>query len=373
MRISNLTFIVTDDCNFNCSYCFQKREKKTIHNATIKTAVDFFYPFLGSDDKIQIGFYGGEPTLAYEQMKHAALLLQEKNKKENKNIEFSVTTNGSLLTNEILDFFNRHKFVLLLSFDGLAQEKTRKRVTLDQMVRVMKKIQEYPDINVEINSVFSPQTVSDLSGSMRFIIEQDGPEITFNLSSMEEWNPSHLDTLKKELGRLIDSLVLYYTKTGKIPVKNFQAPVPGPGTGIFRCSAGREHMAVTPEGKVWGCFLFHDYFKTRRESRHFQYQDYYFGTLTDFIAHYETRYPEIAANYSDLHQDFFRVENEGKEGTFCFLCEDIKGCVVCPVNAAYSSGSLGKISCRQCQLNKIQMNARRNFHQKLLSYGAGSF
>jgi sulfatase maturation enzyme AslB (radical SAM superfamily) len=58
--------------------------KKTINNTTIETAVDFFYPFLGSDDKIQIGFYVGEPLLAYKQMKNAVLILREKNKKENK-------------------------------------------------------------------------------------------------------------------------------------------------------------------------------------------------------------------------------------------------------------------------------------------------
>jgi sulfatase maturation enzyme AslB (radical SAM superfamily) len=366
MRISNLTFIVTDDCNFNCSYCFQKKEKKTIRNATIKTAVDFFYPFLGSGNKIQIGFYGGEPLLAYEQMKHAALLLQEKNKTGNKKIEFAVTTNGSLLTEKMLDFFNRHKFVLLLSFDGLAQEKGRKRGTLEQMVKVMKKIREYPDITFEINSVFTPQTVSLLSGSMRFIIEQEGPEVTFNLSSMEEWRSSDLETLKNELERLTDFLVTFYKKKGRIPVKNFQTRVPGPGSGpgIFHCTAGIDHMAVTPEGKLWGCFLFHDYFKTREKDP--RYQEYAFGTLTDFIAHYETRYPEIAAHYSELRQDFFQVKC--REETFCFLCEDIKGCVVCPVNAAYSSGALGKISCCHCVLKKIRRHALENFQKKLRQF-----
>jgi len=366
MRISNLTFIVTDDCNFNCSYCFQKKEKKTISNAFIKTAVDFFYPFLGGDGKIQIGFYGGEPLLAYEQMKHAVLRLQEKNKKENKKMEFVVTTNGSLLTEKMLDFFNSHKFVLLLSFDGLAQEKARKRGTLDQMVQVIKTIQDYPDITFEINSVFTPQTVSLLSGSMRFIIEHKGPEITFNLSSMDEWGSSDLETLKKELERLTDFLVKFHKEKGKIPVKNFQTQVPGPGSGIFLCGAGIEHMAVTPAGKLWGCFLFHDYFKTREKDS--QYQEYEFGTLTDFIANYETRYPAVAANYSELHQDFFQVKDEGREGTFCFLCEDIKGCVVCPVNAAYSSGSLGKISCCHCVLKKIQRHALENFHEKLRQF-----
>ncbi|NIM18102.1 MAG: radical SAM protein [Candidatus Aminicenantes bacterium] len=356
MEISNLTFIVTDECNFNCAYCVQKKEKKTINNACIKTAVDFFYPFLKQDVKVYIGFYGGEPLLAYEQIKHTVRLVQEKNKTGNKKITFSVTTNGSLLTDKMLDFFNRSQFAVTLSYDGFAQDMGRKKGTLDQMIRLMKQIQDYPNIDFEINSVFTPQTIKTFSESLRFMIEPGGPEITFNLSTMEEWEPSHLETLKEELKRLTDFLVLYYKKTGKIPVKNFQVPVPGPG--IFRCSAGKDHMAVTPEGNVWGCFLFHDYFKTRKDNP--QYQDYYFGTLTDFIANHKTRYPEILANYSDLRQNFFQVEC--KETNFCFLCQDVKSCMVCPVNAAYSTRSLGKISCRQCQLNKIQLKALEDFH-----------
>ncbi len=364
MVISNLTFIVTGDCNYDCAYCPQKKEKKTINHYTIKTAVDFFYPFLEDKDNIYISFYGGEPLLAFEQLEHAVLMVLEKNKRGNKKIKFSVTTNGSLLTDEKLEFFDRHKFLLVMSFDGLAQDKGRKKGTLDQMVRVMKRVQEYPGINFEINSVFSPQTVNDFSESLLFIIEQQGPAITFNISTIEEWSSADLETLKKELEQLTDFLVLYYKKKGKIPVKNFQAQVPaaGPGPGIFRCSAGGKRMAVTPEGDLWGCFLFYDYFKTRKDNRHFQYQDYFLGPLTDFIADYETRYPEIMANYSQLRQDFFQVKGKGN---FCFLCQDVEGCRVCPVNAAYSSGTLGRISCHHCKLIKIQEHARKNFHEKI--------
>jgi len=360
MEISNLTFIVTGDCNYNCTYCPQKKEKKTINNNTIETAVDFFYPLLKGNDDIYIGFYGGEPLLAYEQLEHTVLMLQEKNKRENKKIKFSVTTNGSLLTDEKLEFFHRHKFLLVLSFDGLAQDKGRKKGTLEQMVRLIKRVREYPGIDFEINSVFSPRTINDFSESLRFIIDQEGPEITFNISTVEEWASSDLEILEKELQRLTDFLVQYYKKRGKVPVKNFQAQVPvsRPGPGIFRCGAGEKRLTVTPEGEIWGCFLFYDYFKTRKNNP--QYRDYSLGTLTDFIDDYETSdcYPEIMANYSQLRQDFFQVKGKGD---FCFLCEDVERCVICPVNAAYSSGALGKISCHHCRLIKIQEKARTNF------------
>ena len=365
MELNNLSFILTDDCNFNCSYCMQKKEKKTIDSQTIEAAVDFFYPFLTGTDTVTISFYGGEPTLAYEQMKYAVLLLQEKNKTDSKQFQFMLTTNGSLLTDDMLGFFNRHQFVLLLSFDGLAQEAGRKKNTLARTVRLIQHIRHYPDIRLEINSVFTPQTIGSFAESMRFITLLEGPEATFNISTMEEWSLPDLERLENQLAALTDFLVSYYRETGKVPIKNFQGNAAGPGSGIFRCNAGRGHMAITPEGGLWGCFLFHDYFKTRKDN--LQYRDYYFGELQDFAAHYGngTRYTSIKKNYLELQQDVFQVS--GGETDFCFLCKDMEGCAVCPVNAAYSTGSLGKISCRQCQLVKIQRKARESFidsHEK---------
>lgn len=373
MELSNLTFIVTDDCNFNCSYCLQKKEKKYMHHTTIKTAVDFFYPYL-KGDKIYLNFYGGEPLLAYDQIKYAVKLLQEKNKTGNKNIEYSLTTNGSLITDEMLEFFDHHQFGLMLSFDGLAQDKGRKKGTLDQMVQVMKRIRAQPGIDFEINSVFTPATISSLTDSVRFMVQLDRPEITLNFSTIEEWTPTDLDALRTELKRLSDFLLLDYKENGTIPVKNFQAletlveadTAKEMKRGIFRCNAGQDRMALTPDGKLWGCYVFHDYFKTREN--HPEYADYYFGTLADFIDNHHTRQPEVMVNYSELRQDLFQVKKEeGKEKDFCFLCSYVDGCVVCPVNAAYSSESMGVISCRTCELKKIQRDAQTMFHEQLQS------
>lgn len=385
MEISNLTFIVTDDCNFNCSYCFQKKEKKTISNKIIKTAVDFFYPFFKSDENVHIGFYGGEPLLAFEQIRYAVRLLMGKNKTGNKHIEFSLTTNGSLLTDEMLDFFNRHRFALMLSFDGLAQDIGRQQGTMEKTVSLLKRAAPaahdvakrysahkksshenkiavhsgtaYPGIDFEINSVFSPLTINLFSQSLQFIIEQGGTDINFDISTIEEWSRDELNILEAELKKLADFLPTYYKKTGRIPVKNFRTRKACAKPGIFRCSAGKEQMAVTPGGDVYGCFLFHDYVKrsdiTAGDSVQ---QDYCFGTLTDFIANHKTRYPEVMAHYAELWQGFYCVEDH-----FCFLCSQVEGCMICPVNAAYSTGVLGQVSPTRCTVNKILRDSINRF------------
>ncbi|MGE5342560.1 MAG: radical SAM protein [Candidatus Omnitrophota bacterium] len=361
-NLTNLTFIVTDDCNFNCSYCPQKKEKKTMNHQMIETAVDVFYPLLKEHDSVLINFYGGEPTLAFEQIRHAVRLIEEKNKTGHKKIVFAMTTNGSLLNHEMLNFFNRHRFRMLLSFDGLAQDEGRKKGSFEKMLGIINGIRDYPDISFEINSVFSPRTIGTFTESMRFLIDLEGPEVTFNIDALDEWGSEALDVLEKEMARFTDFMITYYNEKGKMPVKNFRGDQKQKkvSEGIFHCNAGNDHMALTPEGDVWGCFHFHDYFKTRTDDP--QYQDYHLGTLTDvtnFITNYDTHYSEIKNNYLDLRQDFFQVD-EG-EGRFCFLCEEMAECSVCPVVAAYRTGTVGKISCQMCRLVKIQRNARKKF------------
>ena len=359
MELANLTFIVTDNCNYKCAYCFQKKEKNVIENFIIKKALDFFYPYFKNDKKNQVGFYGGEPLLAYDRIVYTIQLLTEMNRVGNKEIEYFITTNGSLLSQSMLEFFDQHRFGLMLSFDGLAQEEGRPHDTFRQTVELMKRIQNYPGIAFEINSVFTPRTVNRFFESLRFIIEQGGPVVTFNLSTMERWEHADLDVLESQLEKLSAYLVQYYKREKTIPVKNFHTPP----QGIFRCNAGRDHIAITPDGQVWGCFLFYDYFKSREEDP--QYRDYAFGTLNRLYESHEQDYEEVFLNYSQLRQDFFQVDRE--EASYCFLCKELEGCVVCPVNAAYTSGSLGKISCDHCRLIRLQSAVRREFNRIIRS------
>ncbi len=356
MKLSNLTFIVTDDCNFRCTYCFQHKEKRYMDHALIEKAAEFFYPHFDPKGTVQIGFYGGEPLLAFPQIQRAHQLLTEKNKDADqpRDFNFFVTTNGSLLDEEKLEFFNRNHFALMLSFDGLAQEVGRQKLSAQETAALMNRIRRYPNIPFEINSVFTPGTVTMPADSIRFIVENNGPDISINLDTMSDWDPGHLETLENQLVKLEEYLLNLHRETGNIPVKNYKDTF----DGIFQCSAGTKQMALTPEGNVWGCFLFHDFFKTRPD--HKQREAYAYGSLEEFIDGFEEIYPRVTKNYAELRQNLYQVEGE-----FCFLCPDMQGCVICPVNAAYSSGSLGRITSNACKLTKLQKASFKRLGEKI--------
>lgn len=116
---------VTQNCNFRCDYCAyasgdfeltRTHSPKSMSWETAKKAIDFLVQH--SDDKklVGVGFYGGEPLMSYPLIKKAILYVEDVLK--GKNIQFNITTNGSLLTDEVMAFFQEHDMNVLVSLDG---------------------------------------------------------------------------------------------------------------------------------------------------------------------------------------------------------------------------------------------------------------
>ena len=355
MALRSFTLIVTDDCNFDCIYCPQKKEKNYITTKTIEKAVDFFYPFF-DDEGTGINFYGGEPLLAFDQIRHAVLFLEEINLKEAKRFKYSMTINGSLLDDEICRFLDRFKFSLLLSFDGLAHDRGRQQGTFDDMVDIIKNIGDYPGIDFNTNSVFPPGTVGELSESIQFILDLGVKAPRMALSTTEEWDDKAVDALREQLTDLKDFLVAYYRQNGTVPLKDFRRAETG---GMFGCFAAQDRVSVSPDGKVWGCFLFHDFFKDKTDTR--EYYKYFLGELDDFIATYPRALEMLLPNYKNLYQGNFYTEKN-----FCYSCEEVKWCKVCPVNAAMAGSIvLGSIPSWRCKINKLMKEIRTEFNKEI--------
>jgi sulfatase maturation enzyme AslB (radical SAM superfamily) len=332
---------------------------------TIEKAIDFFYPYL--DKKTDVILFGGEPLLAYKNVKHTVSLLEAKNggstkEDEQKEFTYYLTTNGMLINDVMLDYFQRYSFGLMLSFDGLTQDTARQAGSHKKLHRLIRHIREnYPDIDFSLNSVFTPETVSYISDSYRYIIESGVREALFSLSSIQPWDEPALQELEVQLDKLTGYLLEYYRENREIPVTYFQEPKESPDSqqGGFVCAAGRDRISVTPDEEVWGCYLFHDYLKNKQKDN--DYSAYSFGKLDEFIENHETLFPRILENYLDLRQSRFLTDAEEE---FCFLCEEVGHCSVCPVNAAYSTGFIGRIPAWLCRLNKIQMRAKERFLEK---------
>jgi sulfatase maturation enzyme AslB (radical SAM superfamily) len=359
MDISDFRFILTEECNYSCSYCYQTRAAKTIDISTVERALDFFFPYLS--EKCLIAFTGGEPLLEFAQIRHAVEYTKHKNKTFNRKIRFNITTNGSLIDDDILEFLNQNEFSVWLSFDGDAQDISRKKQSHKQIVTVMEKLLESPNIDFVTNSVFTPETVGHLSKSIRFLMELGVPDIHLALNKISPWNASSLQQLREELLSVSEFILPFYERTKTFPLSFFRRDSE---KSVFSCAAGEDRMALAPDGKLWGCYLFPELFNGREENP--ESNKYCFGELGTFIKNYEKIYTEVRENYSKLHMDNFYTDN-----CSCHECSDLLECSACPVDAALSSSILGKIPTWTCEIKKIFRKQRKLFWKELDSISRG--
>lgn len=331
----------------------QKEKQELYEIFNLKQILNFFLPWLTKN--YYLNFYGGEPLLCFPLIKKAVSFLNCKNKEVNKKSYYSITTNGSLITEEIIQFFNKNRFSVELSFDGLAQNLARDKGSFGKIVSLIKELLKYPNINLEINSVFSSETISYLSESIRFIMDLNVSDIHFSLSIIKPWDKSSLFELEKEMAKLRKIILSHYKRKGDIPVINFREEKK---KGIFYCAAGKDRMAIMPGGEIWGCHLFPDYFKEKEKTS--EYQKYYFGSLDNLTKNHKNIYPKICSNYSRLSMDNFSTSNNK-----CFLCSEIENCAVCPVNASFSGAPLGKIPDYVCEIKKLLIREKSIFQKEL--------
>lgn len=122
--LSNAVIQLTQNCNFRCQYCNYTENDGTnrTHNSNkitwdvLKQSIDFIYNSSIDSDDIIIGFYGGEPFLEFNLMKKAILYSSKIFK--GKTIMYSITTNSSLVSDDMLEFLNDYNVSINISLDG---------------------------------------------------------------------------------------------------------------------------------------------------------------------------------------------------------------------------------------------------------------
>src|SRR5699024_7933092 len=125
---------VAHTCNLNCSYCFASQGKYHGKRALMsyevgKQAFDFLIANSGSRRNLEVDFFGGEPLMNFKVVKQLVAYAREQEKIHNKNFRFTLTTNGVLLDDEVMEFANKEMHNVVLSLDGRKETNDRLRVT----------------------------------------------------------------------------------------------------------------------------------------------------------------------------------------------------------------------------------------------------
>ena len=114
------TIYLTDDCNMKCNYCYEGNEKNksVLSEDRLKTVLQYIIDNNPVNDPIDLVFLGGEPLLNPKMMVKAIEIINTKYADCKDLFHYSITTNGTLLTRDIIDFLIENSFQISISVDG---------------------------------------------------------------------------------------------------------------------------------------------------------------------------------------------------------------------------------------------------------------
>ena len=273
--VKALCMHIAHTCNLNCSYCFASQGKYHGDRAVMsfevgKRALDFLIENSGTRRNLEVDFFGGEPLMNFEVVKQLVEYARSIEKQHNKNFRFTLTTNGMLIDDDVIDFANREMSNVVLSLDGRKEVHDRYRVDYagnGSWERIVPKFQKLVEAregkNYYMRGTFTHENPDFLEDIKTML------DLGFNELSMEpvvcaKGDPSELtaedmEIVKKQYEDLAE-LMLEKDKEGKpFTFYHYMIDLTG-GPCIYKrisgCGSGTEYMAVTPWGDLYPCHQF---------------------------------------------------------------------------------------------------------------------
>ena len=273
--VKALCLHVAHTCNLNCAYCFASQGKYHGDRAVMsfevgKRALDFLVENSGTRRNLEVDFFGGEPLLNWDVVKALVEYARSIEKEKGKNFRFTLTTNGMLINDDVIEFSNREMSNVVLSLDGRKEIHDKYRVdyqgkgSYDKIVPLFQKfVESRGGKNYYMRGTFThrnPDFLEDIKTML---------DLGFNELSMEpvvcapgdEAELTDVDNaIVMEQYEKLAELMLERSREGKpFTFYHYMIDLTG-GPCIYKrisgCGSGTEYMAVTPWGDLYPCHQF---------------------------------------------------------------------------------------------------------------------
>jgi uncharacterized protein len=254
--VSKLELIHTEGCNLACAYCFEKNMigYKKMPKSIAKAAVDLLFDYALEERNLEITHFGGEPTLNFPAIKYVTEYAEEKADQTGKKISFNTTSNGVLLTDEMVDYFVNHRIRVLLSIDGLKESHDRYRKdrfgngTFTKVKKGFDILKE-KQIWVGTKMTVMPENVPNLFDDVIGLYEMGMNQFTIGHATGIKWKEEDIKEFGIQYGKLYD----WYIQMSKENLKIDEFDKIKDKTGYFGCQAGRDSISVSINGEISPC------------------------------------------------------------------------------------------------------------------------
>ena len=273
--VKALCLHIAHTCNLNCSYCFASQGKYHGERAVMsfevgKRALDFLIENSGTRHNLEVDFFGGEPLMNFDVVKQLVAYARSIEKEKGKNFRFTLTTNGVLVDDDVIEWANRECANVVLSLDGRKEVHDRFRVDFagnGSWEKIVPKFQKFVEARggkeYYMRGTFThanPDFLEDIKQML---------DLGFNELSMEpvvcaKGDPSALTDEDMEIVMKqyedLATLMLKRDEEGRpFTFYHYMIDLTG-GPCIYKrisgCGSGTEYMAVTPWGDLYPCHQF---------------------------------------------------------------------------------------------------------------------
>lgn len=255
-----ITVALTGECNLRCRYCYQNAKSgRKMAWAVLESAADRLLE--SPNAHVEMAFAGGEPLLELGHVKRVVDYI-DRRKTSRRNVRYSLATNGTLLSPEVIAFLDQHQFEVDVSFDGVPPAQSlRGRHSFARVDEALDCLcAEAPDIfwgRLTVGVTLDADAVPYLAESFAYFLEKRVPAIVISPVNGQaaKWTPGVLDVLERELTQIFTAARRCYMDTGQVPLTAFRktsddAPAE---PGVLCGAATPGSVAVDADGDTYAC------------------------------------------------------------------------------------------------------------------------
>ena len=273
--IKALCLHIAHTCNLTCDYCFAKQgnfsgERALMSFEVGKRAIDFLIENSGTRRNLEVDFFGGEPLMNFDVVKKIVEYARSVEKEHNKNFRFTLTTNGMLIDDEVIEFANKECVNVVLSLDGRKEVHDALRKTAsgkgsyDTIVpRFKELVEKRGGKNYYIRGTFTHRN-PDFTNDLFHMLDLGFTELSMEPVVCAPDDPyaltdEDIGIVKKQYEILAQEMIKREKEGRPFTFYHYMIDLTG-GPCIYKrisgCGSGTEYFAVTPWGELFPCHQF---------------------------------------------------------------------------------------------------------------------
>ena len=280
--IKALCLNIAHDCNLRCEYCFAGKGdycqgRMLMTEEVGKAAIDYLLHYSQGRHNLEVDFFGGEPTINFDVVKKVVEYARSKEKEFDKKFRFTITTNGLILNDDMMDFINREMYNVVCSVDGRKEINDRVRARVDgsgcydaiiphfqELIRRREASGNDENWQYYVRGTFTKYN-KDFGNDVMHMFDLGFDQISFEPVVADAKQPyaltyEDLPDVFAEYERLSKLIIENKKSAGKhFNFYHFMIDLDQGPCAIKRlrgCGCGNEYVAITPDGDIYPCHQF---------------------------------------------------------------------------------------------------------------------